>query len=240
MPPRLCWPWGRMCLLIKLIFSVIRIYDGATICRRENGLREYMGQVANKSSTFSKKFLILPIALSLTAHVLLISATGLVDMHAADQKHETAITVNLQKAADKSTKAANKEGNVKKAAPLPEAAVVVDNDPVEEREETVSIDSDDEQYALYLQKIKKIIESIWSYPRQAYIRRKEGVSTVKFSLEKSGALVAIKIVKSSGYELLDRETIRVINASAPFDPFPETIHFSKLHILATFQYRLTE
>lgn len=106
--------------------------------------------------------------------------------------------------------------------------------------ETVDIDSQDERYAPYLKKIKIKVENIWSYPHQAFERRKEGISTVRFSLDQSGKLGASRIIKSSGYDLLDREALSAVRSAAPYEHFPQDINLSRLHIIASFQYRLLE
>jgi len=185
----------------------------------------------------SKKIIILPVVISFIGHALLISATGLVDIRLGNEKKESVITVNLEEFAIPEYHAKDKNQHTFVHVPLttePEPG----DELSENSENTVELDSQDTEYATYLKKIKKKIESIWSYPRQAFERKKEGTSTVKFSLDKSGKLLASRIIKSSGYDLLDKETISVIRAAAPYESFPPDINFSRLHILATFHYSL--
>ncbi len=199
-----------------------------------------MGDHRRKASLSSKKILLIPIALSVLTHVLVLSATGLVDMHFGGPKKETTITVNLAKTENDPEDKKDKAPEQKLApAPLPQAVAVNAGLPGEE-EKTLSIDSPDENFAPYLRKIKKKIESGWSYPHQAFARQEEGTSAIVFSLGNSGALVASKLVTSSGHDLLDHEAIRAVQAAAPFEPFPETIAFSRLNIQATFRYNLTD
>jgi len=185
----------------------------------------------------SKKIIILPVVISFIGHALLISATGLVDIGLRDEKKENIVTVNLEEVAIPKYRA--KDKNQRTFVPLPLTTEIETGDELSENSEnTVELDNQDTEYAAYLKKIKKKIENIWSYPRQAFEREKEGISTVKFSLDKSGKLLASRIIKSSGYDLLDRETISVIRAAAPYESFPPDINFSRLHILATFHYSL--
>ena len=185
----------------------------------------------------SQKILILSVTISLLAHALLISATGLLDRRSDKPKRETAITVNLQEAQQIRKELTNR--NVKaEESPAPPPAEVTENDALEQ--ETIALDSEDERFAPYLKKIKQKIEGIWSYPPEAFARKKEGVSTAVFSLDNRGRLVASKIVESSGYAALDQGTISVIKAAAPYAPFPPEINLSRLHIQATFQYRLLQ
>jgi TonB family protein len=186
-----------------------------------------------KSGMPSKKVLIFAVALSLISHALLISATGIISIRLGNQKKETTITVSLEQA-EKSQKGENtKEDYVKtQDASLPAEVTAGDNP----EEATVLLDRQDEIYAPYLTKIKKKIEDVWFYPKRAFDEKKEGISTVKFSLNKSGKLVASGIVESSGYESLDRAAVTSIQAAAPYEPFPKNINLSRINIIATFRY----
>ncbi|HLA28366.1 MAG TPA: energy transducer TonB [Syntrophales bacterium] len=185
----------------------------------------------------SKKIIILSVVISLIGHALLISAAGLVDIRLRKEKKESIITVNMEEISAPKYRANDKNRHT--VVPLSLATEIETGDELSENwENTVELDSPDKEYAAYLKKIKRKIENIWSYPRQAFEREKEGTSTVKFSLDKSGKLLASRVIKSSGYDLLDKETISAIRAAAPYESFPPDINFSRLHILATFHYSL--
>jgi protein TonB len=183
----------------------------------------------------SKKFLILSVVISLIGHALLISATGLVAIRTGSQRKENAITVDLRQGEGRKESA--RDSNVKTIPLSPPAKSPLSND---FPEETVNIDSLDERYAPYLKKVKIRIENAWSYPGQAFERKKEGISTVRFSLDQSGKLLASRIVKSSGYDLLDREAVSAVRAAAPYENFPQDINLSRLHIVASFQYSIRQ
>jgi periplasmic protein TonB len=57
------------------------------------------------------------------------------------------------------------------------------------------------------------------YPAQARVRRHEGKVTVAFLLDSDGRVVSSKIVKSSGSDILDRETLDLILRAQPY-PVP--------------------
>lgn len=183
----------------------------------------------------AKKILILPIVVSIIIHALILSATGLVSIRTGGRTKDDIITVDLKRAEEFKVNATEYEKNESSLPPLnPSEAASNEGFP----EETVSLDSSDERYAPYLTKIKEKIEEIWSYPHKAFERKIEGISTVRFSIDKSGKLVTNRIIKSSGYDVLDREAVSVVRAATPFEPFPQSIVLSRLHILATFRYRL--
>lgn len=186
----------------------------------------------------TKKILILPFALSIISHALILSATGLVDFGHGNRNNEDTITVNLEEVEDlKESAKDKKDKNEQTFSPLPLTEPETGD---ELSENAVELDNPDTEYASYLTKIKKKIENIWSYPRQAFERKKEGISTVKFTLDKSGKLLGNRIVNSSGYYPLDREALDAVRASAPYEPFPNDINLSRLHILASFRYRLVK
>jgi TonB family protein len=185
----------------------------------------------------SKNILILSVAISLLAHALLISATGLLDKRLGKPKQETVITVNLQEAQEIRSELTKRDIKAPETPAAPPAETTASD---ASEQETIALDSEDQRFAPYLQKIKQKIENIWSYPPEAFAEKKAGVSTVAFSLDNRGRLIESKIVQSSGHKALDQGTINVIKAAAPYAPFPEEINLSRLHIQATFQYRFLE
>jgi len=185
----------------------------------------------------SKKIIILSVVISLIAHAVLISATGLFDKRLGNAKQETTITVNLQKAPEARSEPTRKESRSKES-PVSPPDEAVESDPPEE--ETIALDSNDERFVPYLKKIKQRIERIWSYPPEAFAAKQGGVSTVSFSLDSQGRLVESKIIESSGHMALDQGTVNVIKAAAPYAPFPPEITLSRLNIQASFRYRFLQ
>jgi TonB family protein len=185
----------------------------------------------------SQKIIILSVAISLLAHALLISATGLLERSLGKPKQAISITVNLQAAPEIRSEVTKKASKVKEP-PAPPPAEATESDVSEQ--ETIALDSNDERFVPYLKIIKQRIETIWSYPPEAFAEKKGGVSTVSFSLDSQGRLVESKIIASSGHAALDQGTINVIKAAAPYAPFPPEITLSRLNIQATFQYRFLE
>ncbi len=183
----------------------------------------------------SKKILILSLAVSIISHALILSATGLMSIGAGSRTNDKTIVVDLQKTEHPDP---DKAEDVKMEKDIPPAVSVEAASFEDVAEETIELESSDELYAPYLRKIKIRIERVWTYPRPAFAQKKEGVSTVKFSLNKNGRLLGSRIVNSSGYEPLDREALNAITASAPYDPFPGELKLSRLHIMASFRYRL--
>lgn len=108
------------------------------------------------------------------------------------------------------------------------------------KEETVDLGTSDVKYVTYLIKIKKRILQIWEYPRSAYERNEEGVVVVKMSLDATGNLAGANLMSSSGSKILDEGALNIVRAAAPFDPLPGNYGLSRLHIIASFRYKLME
>ena len=54
------------------------------------------------------------------------------------------------------------------------------------------------------------------YPRSAVRRGLEGAATVKFRIRPDGQIDEVNLVRSSGFDVLDRASIRAIKKAAPF------------------------
>ncbi|PKN06268.1 MAG: hypothetical protein CVU72_05355, partial [Deltaproteobacteria bacterium HGW-Deltaproteobacteria-7] len=121
-------------------------------------------------------------------------------------------------------------GRVENGKPLPESG----------REDTVDIGSSDVKYAAYLAGVKRKILRLWTYPVAAYKKNEEGVVVVRISVDANGALARAMLMTSSGFVTLDASTLDVIRAAAPFQPLPGHYELSRLHIIASFSYRMKD
>ena len=106
----------------------------------------------------SKKILILSVAISLLAHALLISATGLLDKRLGKPRQETVITVNLQEAQEIRSGLTKRDIKAPELPASPPAEVTESDAP---EQETIALDSEDQRFAPYLQKIKQRIARAW-------------------------------------------------------------------------------
>lgn len=101
---------------------------------------------------------------------------------------------------------------------------------------TISLNTKDEKFRDYAKIIKKAIEKNWNYPHFAKEKGMEGKCVLFFSLNREGSLLGINIKKSTGYDVLDYEAKRSVEVSSPFPPFPGQMMFTKLNIIAEFNY----
>ena len=181
----------------------------------------------------SKRILILAIVVSLVSHLVMLMVTGLM---IADIENEglPVLTVELKELIEISENN-HPEKNEAKPVPPPKEETATTQTLLED---TVDLSDRDSKYIPYLKKLKKKISDLWGYPRQAYERKEEGDVVVKFSVNRNGVLEQALVLTSSGSGFLDQGALEVIGAAAPYDPFPGDLNLSKLHIIATFKYRL--
>jgi TonB family protein len=100
----------------------------------------------------------------------------------------------------------------------------------------VSLNTKDPIFVSYFNKIKQLIESEWEYPELALRYGLQGKLSLEFTIAKDGQLAQVRLVRSSGSQLLDEEAIRAIKAAAPFPPIPPWIKPNPLPISASMEY----
>jgi periplasmic protein TonB len=69
------------------------------------------------------------------------------------------------------------------------------------------------EFALKLAKAKL-------YPREAYTRREQGTATVRVAMSRSGQVLRATLVKSSGSEALDEESLALVRRAQPLPALP--------------------
>jgi periplasmic protein TonB len=100
----------------------------------------------------------------------------------------------------------------------------------------VSLNTKDPVYVSYFNKIKQLIESQWEYPELALRYGLQGRLALQFVIDGNGRLEQLRLVRSSGSQLLDDEALRAIKAAAPFPPIPPWIKPSPLFVSASMEY----
>jgi protein TonB len=79
------------------------------------------------------------------------------------------------------------------------------------------------------------------YPYLARQRQQQGTVRVRFSLSPGGHLCReVKVVRPSGFTLLDDQARQCVLAAAPFPPFPVELKRNRLTIEVPIIYRLTD
>lgn len=94
--------------------------------------------------------------------------------------------------------------------------------------------------AAYLADWRRRVEAVGNqyYPQASLRYGIFGSLQMLVTVGNSGALEDIRILKSSGYAVLDEAAIRIVRMAAPFSPFPDELRATtdKLEILRTWQF----
>jgi protein TonB len=196
----------------------------------------------------TKKAILWPVIISVLIHVSLLAVAGMIDLRDNVQPVEM-ISVSLKEPdLDAIKTPASKKDNkttekIKSVHAQMEKGVDINND--EWREDTIYLDSKDVKYVTYLANIKKKLlqtwnNPAWKYPSNSYEKKEEGTVVVKISIDADGRLAGASIISSSGYADLDNDALNVAQVTGPFEPLPEYYSLSRLHILTSFYYKMTD
>lgn len=102
----------------------------------------------------------------------------------------------------------------------------------------IDINTSEYRYIGYFSTMRKAIELVWVYPREASRKGLQGEVGLEFAIERDGSASQIKVLKSSGYESLDRAIIEAINLASPFSPLPDGFGKKKIVVTGSFRYVL--
>jgi len=96
-------------------------------------------------------------------------------------------------------------------------------------------------YANYMEAWRRKVERIGNlnYPREARELGLFGSLILHVAVRADGSLEGIRVVRSSGHEILDQSAIRIVELAAPFAPFPPNIkrETDVLDITRTWQFQ---
>jgi protein TonB len=110
-----------------------------------------------------------------------------------------------------------------------------------ERRRSVSASTREFRYASYLAAWASKVERIGNlnYPEQAKERRIYGNLILHVAVRRDGSVEQIRVVRSSGYDLLDLAAKRIVELGAPYAEFPADIaaETDVLDIVRTWQFQ---
>jgi protein TonB len=107
-----------------------------------------------------------------------------------------------------------------------------------EEEKPVTFDTKEYRFAGYMTKLKEKIESIWVYPPEAAQRGIYGDLKIQFTINKDGTLGEVRLIRTSGYKMLDDAAIKALRDGEPYWPLPDSWHMNSYTILGHFVYSL--
>lgn len=108
------------------------------------------------------------------------------------------------------------------------------------RRKSVSASTREFRFASYMSAWAHKVERIGNlnYPQAAKDRKIHGNLILNVSLRRDGSVESVRVVRSSGYDLLDQAAVRIVELAAPYSPFPPDIAADTdvLDIVRTWQF----
>lgn len=94
------------------------------------------------------------------------------------------------------------------------------------------------KFISYFTGMRKDIERVWIYPREAVERGLSGQVHLELIIEKDGTVSKVRVVKSSGFAILDENIVRTIRQASPFSPIPKGWKKDRIQVTGEFHYVL--
>jgi len=109
------------------------------------------------------------------------------------------------------------------------------------RRKAISTSTREYRYASYMEAWRRKVERIGNlnYPEEARRKGLYGNLILHVSVRADGSLEGIRVVRSSGQDVLDQAAVRIVELAAPFAPFPPDIaaETDLLDITRTWQFQ---
>lgn len=108
------------------------------------------------------------------------------------------------------------------------------------RRKAISTATRDYKYAAYLDGWRRKVERIGNlnYPDEAKRHKMYGSLILHVAVRADGSVERVRVLRSSGYDVLDAAAIRIVELAAPYAPFPPSIRAETdvLDITRTWQF----
>jgi protein TonB len=109
-----------------------------------------------------------------------------------------------------------------------------------ERRKAISASTREYKYASYMEAWRRKVERVGNlnYPEAAKRLKLYGNLILHVALRSDGSLERVRVLRSSGFDLLDEAAVKIVELAAPFAPFPPDIRSDTdvLDITRTWQF----
>lgn len=95
------------------------------------------------------------------------------------------------------------------------------------------------RYISYFTGMRKAIELVWIYPREAIQRGLQGEVLLEIVIEKDGRVSKARVAQSSGFAVLDENMLQTIKLASPFAPLPKGWKKDRILVTGAFHYILS-
>lgn len=113
----------------------------------------------------------------------------------------------------------------------PVPAVVAHTEPAPTRPSGETLDG-------YRQRLTALLAGVQDYPRVAALRGWEGEVRLRLKIARKGNLLGIALDRSSGYDVLDRHALAMLEGRGDLPPLPEALDASEIQVIVPINYKL--
>ena len=95
----------------------------------------------------------------------------------------------------------------------------------------IPLDTKNLRYFSYFARVQRSIDQSYYYPREGASELQSGVVSISFEINRDGNLGKLKVIGSSGKEILDEAAVTIIQNAAPFSKIPSRINHAPLKVV---------
>lgn len=92
--------------------------------------------------------------------------------------------------------------------------------------------------AAYGRELAGAVATRQRYPRLAQMRQWQGTAVLQLELAAAGGLLAVRVLSSSGHEILDRQAVDMVREAIPLPPLPDALAGRPLTVDVPVVFRL--
>jgi len=107
-----------------------------------------------------------------------------------------------------------------------------------EKGDAVWLDTERDVLFSFFKRFRDQIYGVWNYPPKAAERGQEGTCLLKITINHDGTVRDVKVMETSGVDILDEEATVAVLKAAPYGELPKSYTEPVLNVFAFFQYNL--
>ena len=90
----------------------------------------------------------------------------------------------------------------------------------------------------YMTQLAAVLSRHKRYPRRAQSRRQQGTGELQFVVDRSGTVVSFSLYRSSGYSLLDKEIMSILERVGNLPPIPDAMGVAQVEVIVPVSFSL--